>query len=133
MYNQIEEQMYYELHPDSPMNKLETVDIKGTAYVTVNARIKYFRENFKGYSMTSEITHINDNGVIIRASIKNEKNEEVASGIAHEKQGSSFINKTSFIENCETSAWGRALGNFGIGVDDSVASADEVANAINNQ
>ena len=83
--------------------------------------------------ITSEITHINENGVIIRASIKNNEGVEVASGYAHEKQGSSFINKTSFIENCETSAWGRCLGNFGIGVNESVASADEVANAINNQ
>ena len=42
------------------MNKLKTVDIKGKAYVTVNERIKYFREKFTGYSMTSEITHINE-------------------------------------------------------------------------
>lgn len=115
------------------MNKLKTVNIKGKNYVTVNERIKYFREKFTGYCLTSEITHINENGVIIRASIKNDEGIEVASGYAHEKQNSSFINKTSFIENCETSAWGRCLGNFGIGVDESVASADEVANAINNQ
>ena len=115
------------------INKLKTVDIKGKAYVTVNERIKYFREKFTGYCLTSEITHINDNGVIIRSSILNDKGVEVASGYAHEKQNSSFINKTSFIENCETSAWGRALGNLGIGIDDSVASADEVANAIKNQ
>ena len=93
------------------MKQLKTVDIKGKAYVTVNERIKYFREHFTGYSMTSEITHINDNGVIIKT----------------------FINKTSFIENCETSSWGRCLANFGIGVDANVASADEVANAIKNQ
>ncbi len=115
------------------MNKLKTVNIKGKEYVTVNERLKYFRNKFTGYSLTTEITHINENGVIIRASIKNNDGDEVASGYAHEKQGSSFINKTSFIENCETSAWGRCLGNFGIGVDESVASADEVANAINNQ
>ena len=115
------------------MNKLKTVNIKGKNYVTVSERIKYFREKFSGYSLTTEITHINENGVIIRASIKNDEGIEVASGYAHEKQNSSFINKTSFIENCETSAWGRCLGNFGIGVDESVASADEVANAINNQ
>lgn len=112
---------------------MKTVNIQGKEYVTVNERIKYLREKFTGYSMTSEITHINENGVIIRASIKNENGQEVASGYAHEKQGSSFINKTSFIENCETSAWGRALANFGIGVDSSVASADEVANAIKQQ
>jgi len=115
------------------MNKLKTVDIKGEAYVTVSERIKYFREKFTGYSLTSEITNINENGVIIRSSIKNDAGIEVASGLAHEKQNSSFINKTSFIENCETSSWGRCLANFGIGVDSNVASADEVANAIKNQ
>ena len=112
---------------------LKPVNIKGKQYVTVNERLKYFREHFAGYSLTSEITHLNENGVIIRASLRNDEDVEVASGYAHEKQNSTFINKTSFIENCETSAWGRALGNFGVGVDQSVASADEVANAIKNQ
>ena len=115
------------------MDKLKTVNVKGKNYVTVNERLRYFRQNFKGYSLTSEITHLNENGVVIKATIRNAEGVEVATGYAHEKQGSSFINKTSFIENCETSAWGRALGNLGIGLDESVASADEVANAIKNQ
>ena len=59
--------------------------------------------------------------------------EVVATGHAYEKESSSFINKTSYIENCETSAVGRALGIFGIGIDASIASAEEVTNAINNQ
>ncbi len=54
-------------------------------------------------------------------------------GTAYEKEGSSFINKTSYIENCETSAVGRALGMAGIGIDTSVASFEEVANAIQQQ
>ena len=100
------------------MNKLKTVDIKGKKYVTVNERIKYFREHFTGYSLTSEITHINESGVIIKAELRDPEGNLLATGIGHEKQGSSFINKTSFIENCETSAWGRCLGNFGIGIDE---------------
>lgn len=114
-------------------NTLPTVKIQNKDYVLVNDRIKYFRENFKGYSMTSKIKHISDKGVIIKAYIRNEHGVVVATGYANEKAGSNFINKTSLIENCETSAWGRALANFGIGVDSSVASADEVANAIKNQ
>ena len=113
--------------------QIKTINIKGKDYITVNERLKAFRELYKRFSLTSEITHLNENGVIIRASIKDDKGVELASGIAHEVKGSSFINKTSFIENCETSAWGRALGNLGIGIDTSVASADEVINAINNQ
>jgi|TARA_R100000501_G_C2601524_1_gene98486 hypothetical protein len=112
---------------------MKTVDIKGKQYVTVNERIKYFREKFTGYSLISDIKELNANGVIIRAVILNDKGQEVASGIAHENKDSNYINKTSFIENCETSAWGRALGNFGIGIDASVASADEIANAIKNE
>jgi hypothetical protein len=57
----------------------------------------------------------------------------LATGYAQEKESSSFINKTSYIENCETSAVGRALGFCGFGIDVSVASYEEVANAINNQ
>jgi hypothetical protein len=45
----------------------------------------------------------------------------------------SLVNKTSYIENCETSAWGRALGNLGIGIDASIASAEEVITAIAQQ
>ena len=56
-----------------------------------------------------------------------------ATGHAEEYMGSSYINKTSFIENCETSAIGRALGLLGIGIDTSIASAEEVSNAISNQ
>jgi len=112
---------------------MKTVDIKGKQYVTVNERIKYFREHFKGYSLLSEIEQISQDKVIFKASIVNDSDKIVATGFAMETQGSSFINKTSHVENAETSAWGRALANFGIGVDASVASADEVANAIKQQ
>lgn len=111
----------------------KTVNIKGTDYVPVNERMKFFRTKYSSFSLTTEITHLNENGVVVRASIKNTDGFELASGIAHETKDSSFINKTSFIENCETSAIGRALANLGIGIDTSYATADEVANAIKNQ
>ena len=57
----------------------------------------------------------------------------IASGHAHETQGSSNINKTSYVENCETSAIGRALAMMGIGIDTSIASANEVNEAIAKQ
>ena len=57
----------------------------------------------------------------------------MGTGTAYEKEGSTFINKTSYIENAETSAVGRALGFCGFGIDTSVASYEEVTNAINNQ
>ena len=57
----------------------------------------------------------------------------LGSGHAYEKEGSTFINRTSYIENCETSAVGRALGMCGFGIDTSIASSEEVQNAILNQ
>lgn len=112
---------------------MKTIDIKGKEYVTVNERIKYFRENFEGYAMPTEIIRLEDGVCVMKASIINPNNQVVATGHAYEKENSTFINKTSYIENCETSAWGRALANFGIGIDSNVASADEVANAIKQQ
>ncbi len=78
----------------------------------------------------------NENGIcIIKAFAYENKEDEkpIATGTAYEKEGSTFINKTSYIENCETSAYGRCLGMCGIGIDTSIASAEEVANAIEQQ
>ena len=108
---------------------MKTINIHGKQYVEVKERIKYFRENFKDWSLTSEVIDLTEDRCVIKATISNEKGRVIASGIAYENKGSSYINKTSFIENCETSAWGRALANIGIGLDVAIASADEVLNA----
>lgn len=117
------------------MANLKTIDIKGKQYVEVNERIKYFRtaEEYKGWSLTSQIVSIENGVCIIKAKIIDDKQIIRATGYAYEKEDSTFINKTSYIENCETSAWGRALGNLGIGIDSSIASAEEVQNAQANQ
>ena len=113
---------------------LKTTNIKGKEYVEVNTRIAYFRENYPdGTILTEPVNDLAASGLaIFKASII--VNDKIrATGFAYEKAGSTFINKTSHIENCETSAIGRALGIFGIGIDGSVASAEEVQNAIANQ
>jgi len=115
------------------MAKLKSVNIKGKEYVEVNERLRYFRSTYPNFSLTSEVLEKTDNSILVLASIINEDGRVVANGLAEEEKGSTFINKTSYVENCETSAWGRALANFGIGLDTSVASADEVQNAIANQ
>ena len=112
---------------------LPTVNIKGKEYVLVNDRVKAFRENFPQYSLTSEIVELTDKRVVMVAKIINPDGVVVATGHAYEDANGSFINKTSYIENCETSAWGRALANLGVGVDGSMCSADELANALINQ
>lgn len=113
-------------------NEMKTVDIKGKLYVEVNQRILYFRANYPNGRIVTDLISV-DNGVaIIKAHIYID-DVLVATGHAYEKEGSTFINKTSYIENCETSAVGRALGIFGIGIDTSIASSEEVQNAIAQQ
>ena len=112
---------------------MKTIDIKGKDYVMVNERILYFRANFPEHKIQTRMLS-NENGIcIFHCAIVNDKNEIVATGHAYEKEGSTYINKTSYIENCETSAVGRALGMMGIGIDNSIATAEEVANVIANQ
>jgi len=115
------------------MTKLKTISIKGKQYVSVNERLKYFRENHKGYSLETEVIEVTGESALMKAIIRDDKQNLVATGVAREVRTdtNSFVNKTSYVENCETSAWGRALANFGIGIDETVASADEVVNAIN--
>ena len=115
------------------MNKLKTVNIKGKEYVEVNERLKHFRSNYNGWCLTSDVVELTDDRCVIKATIFDDNGNIRATGHAYEKEGSSFINKTSFVENCETSAWGRALANLGIGLDTSVASYEEVANAVKQQ
>ena len=115
------------------MEKLKAIDVKGKNYVMVNERLKYFREHFEGYALISDIIEITPDRVCILAKILDGNGSVKATGIAFEEKQSSYINKTSYIENCETSAWGRALANFGIGIDENVSSADEVAHAIEIQ
>lgn len=115
---------------------IKTTNIKGKEYAEVNQRIKAFRMVYpEGFINTNMISC--ENGVcIIRAEVgffEDGQAHILGAGTAYEKENSTFINKTSYIENCETSAVGRALGMAGFGIDVSVASAEEVINAINNQ
>jgi len=113
--------------------KLKSIKIKGKEYVEVNERLKFFRAKYPNYSLVSEVIEKTESSILIMASVIDENDNVLATGLAEEEKGSTFINKTSYVENCETSAWGRALANFGIGLDTAVASADEVNNAITNQ
>ena len=116
--------------------QIKTTDIKGKDYAEVNQRIKAFRMVYPQGIIETEMLS-NENGIcVFKASVGYREDGEIyklATGTAYEKEDSSFINKTSYIENCETSAIGRALGIAGFGIDVSVASAEEVQNAINNQ
>ena len=81
----------------------------------------------------TELINCQDGICLFKAIVSTNKGDILGVGHAYEKENSSFINKTSYIENCETSAVGRALGMAGFGIDISVASAEEVANAMTQQ
>lgn len=112
---------------------MKTINIKGRPYVMVNERLSAFRKDKPDWSLESEIVMLDSDSVTIKAIIKDEQGRIRATGLANEEKASSMINKTSYIENAETSAWGRALGNLGYGIEDSIASAEEVDMAIKKQ
>ena len=112
---------------------MKSITIKGKEYIPVNERVKEFRAKYPDYTLLSELVSLDENSVVMVARVFSPEGHVVANGYAQEDRNASNINKTSYVENCETSAVGRALGMFGIGIDASMASADEVANAIERQ
>lgn len=78
---------------------IKTTDIKGKEYAEVNQRIKAFRMLYPQGSIETELIS-NENGIcIFKATVKNEEGKILGTGTAYEKENSSFINKTSYIEN----------------------------------
>ena len=114
---------------------MKTINIKGKNYITVNERLKHFRteSTFEGWQINEQLVHIDEKEGIFKDTICDTKGVEMASAHSQEYRDSSYINKTSFVENGFTSALGRALGYLGIGIDTSIASANEVQNAVKNQ
>lgn len=110
----------------------DTVEIHGKQYETVASRVSRFREAHKQeLSIVTELVERDEQTVVMKALIL-KGDQVIATGYAEENRASSTINKTSALENCETSAIGRALAAFGM-AGTEYASADEVATAIGNQ
>ena len=112
---------------------LPTMNIKGKQYVMVKDRVAAFREVCPTGAIITEIVREDGVTVTVKASVADELGTVLAVAHAQERYNSTAINKTSALENCETSAVGRALGLLGIGIDDSFASANEVSTAIAQQ
>jgi deoxycytidylate deaminase len=111
------------------------VNIHGKTYKTVALRMKEFREDerFDTYRLVTEVLPDSGNHVRVRAAIF-DGDDCVATGHGEEERGSSNINKTSALENAETSSIGRALAFLHPDLAGTeIASADEVANALTNQ
>jgi len=115
--------------------KFKTTNIRGKQYVEVNERIKFFRQEdeYKNWTISTEFTALDSEMCVCKCVIADPNQRVIATGHAHEERSSSHINKTSYVENCETSAIGRALAMMGIGIDTSIASANEVNDAIAKQ
>lgn len=100
-------------------------------YIEVNVRIEKFWEKYPDGRIQTELVSWENGIVVMKALVYKNLNDPIASanGFAYEKEGSSYINKTSALENCETSAVGRALALLGFEIKRSVASKENVANA----
>lgn len=115
---------------------IKLTDVKGKDYAEVSQRIQAFRRVYPdGFILPRMVS--NENGLcVFRTEVgyytPDMQPVVLGAGTAYEKEGSTYINKTSYIENCETSSVGRALGMAGFG-NTSVASADEVQRAISAQ
>jgi 2',3'-cyclic-nucleotide 2'-phosphodiesterase (5'-nucleotidase family) len=115
--------------------KFKTTNIRGKKYVEVNERIKFLRqeERLRDWTIATDFPMLDSESCVCKCTIADIDGRVVSTGHAHEERGSSNINKTSYVENCETSAVGRALAMLGIGIDASIASANEVEEAIAKQ
>lgn len=118
--------------------KLRTIDIKGKKYSTVDSRVEFFREKYPNWTLETNfpILDLERGFCVCRVIIKDENGRVMADGFAHEWQSKpgSLVNKTSYIENAQTSAVGRALGFIGIGINGmGIATAEEVDLAIQHQ
>lgn len=112
------------------LNELEGISIHGKKYHTVAERVNIFRKHFTDWSidtaiLNNDLAEAMQSIVVMKAVIRTPTGRTVASGLASEVVGSSSVNKTSALENCETSAIGRALAFFGF-AGTEIASANEV-------
>ncbi len=118
--------------------RIETVDITNERgqtrkYETVASRLRRFREKQPNYSVFSQILACDDE--VVRMCVKigwvteDHQFHCLSEAHAEEYRAASEINATSALENCETSALGRALAFLGFGSADSIASAEEVIGA----
>ena len=110
--------------------EIQTLKLGTKGYAQVNERVKAFRKVYPMGSIETQIEKIEDNYVRIQCSVCDENGNLLATGTASEiNDGKNRVNATSMIENCETSAIGRALGFAGFGVDTAIASAEDMERA----
>ena len=82
-------------------------------YEPVEDRIRRFYSDHPDGRITADLlSDANDLGMVVVKAYVYVGEELKSTGLAYEKNGEGYVNKTSHLENCETSAIGRALANF---------------------
>lgn len=112
-----------------------TINFRGREYKTVALRVQEFRAAFPiadGWSIRTSPVTVSDDVVVFRAAVVDPSEREVAVGYAEERRSKRGVNATSAVENCETSAIGRALAAAGF-AGTEYASADELARAVSSE
>lgn len=106
----------------------KAIEFKGKKYVLVSDRVIYFNDTYPTGSITTElVSNPEDDTVVVKATIRPAMGDSRAfTGYSQATWDDGYINKTSALENAETSAVGRALAFMGIGVIESIASIDEI-------
>lgn len=105
--------------------EIQTMKIGSKDYATVNERVKAFRKVYPTGSIETSIEDLQENSIRMLATVRNENGDVISTGRATEtKKG--MVNSTSMVENCETSAVGRALGLAGFGINSSIASGEDI-------
>ena len=113
------------------LNTVPTVNIKGKQYSTVAERHRFLLKYFPETRIDEQIFFQDEKRVITKTTLYIGETP-YATGHSEEKRDSSFINKTSALENCLSSSLGRCLAAFGLHGSE-FASAEELANALKQQ
>lgn len=115
-------------------SEIRTIDLKGKDYAMVPERVTAFRKLYPDGFINTEIISNDGTTVLMQARVGYYDNGcpiTLGTGFAQEVRGKGMVNGTSHIENCETSAVGRALGFLGLGINGGgICSAEELVNAI---
>jgi len=99
-------------------------------YETVEDRlVRFWAEHGPGARVETVMMSYDGDSCIFRAEIYFNNSETVptATGYAHETRSERGVNSTSFVENCETSAIGRALANCGYATHGKRPSREEMS------
>lgn len=116
-------------------SEIDMINMKGKDYAMVPERVTAFRKLFPEGFIVTEIVSNDGTTVLMKATAGYYREDGtqaiLGTGLAQEVRGKGLVNSTSHIENCETSAVGRALGFLGLGLNGGgICSAEELANAV---